>query len=112
SAGVWMQRARSARSAAASAGGVRVGPSSSAGVSRVRGRTLSTCGLLGAGGVLGAGVLCWSGRFHLRLAGLKAYQKCVHMCSRVDLGYSLRMPANTSTEVGVRKLRETLPDVL
>jgi len=34
------------------------------------------------------------------------------MCSRVDLGYSLRMPANTSTEVGVRKLRETLPDVL
>lgn len=28
------------------------------------------------------------------------------------LSYSLRMPANTSAEIGIRKLRETLPDVL
>lgn len=28
------------------------------------------------------------------------------------LSYSERMPANTSAEIGIRKLRETLPDVL
>ena len=28
------------------------------------------------------------------------------------LSYSRRMPANTSVEIGIRKLRETLPDVL
>lgn len=28
------------------------------------------------------------------------------------LSYSVGMPANTSVEIGIRRLRETLPDVL
>lgn len=40
------------------------------------------------------------------------YLNCVHWCTQVYLRYSECMPANTSVEIGIRKLRETLPDVL